>query len=90
MVLSVLLAIDPTGPRVTYDEVKLENYPLDSKKKKKIRKLIYAEQKEMRSGLQTPGAIPLLAMLVAALLSMTPIVCEAWANPGRILDIRGE
>ncbi|QKX55936.1 uncharacterized protein TRUGW13939_03035 [Talaromyces rugulosus] len=43
----------------------------------------------MRSGLQTPGAIPLLAMLVAALLSMTPIVCEAWSKPGRILDSRG-
>ncbi|CRG84986.1 hypothetical protein PISL3812_02144 [Talaromyces islandicus] len=27
-------------------------------------------------------------MLVAALLSMTPIVCEAWAKPGWILDTR--
>lgn len=36
----------------------------------------------MRSGLQTPGAIPLLAVLVAALLSITPDLCEAWTKPG--------
>lgn len=36
----------------------------------------------MRSGLQTPGAIPLLAVLVAALLSITPNLCEAWTKPG--------
>jgi hypothetical protein len=34
----------------------------------------------MRSGLQNPGAIPLLAMVVAVLLSLTPMVCEAWEN----------
>lgn len=36
----------------------------------------------MRSGLQTPGAVPLLAVLVAALLSITPNLCEAWTKPG--------
>ncbi|KAF3392933.1 hypothetical protein DPV78_009705 [Talaromyces pinophilus] len=36
----------------------------------------------MRSGLQTPCAVPLLAVLVAALLSITPNLCEAWTKPG--------
>ncbi|KAE8549438.1 hypothetical protein TMatcc_000439 [Talaromyces marneffei ATCC 18224] len=36
----------------------------------------------MRSGLQSPGAVPLLAVLVAALLSITPNLCESWMKPG--------
>ncbi|KAH8697377.1 hypothetical protein BGW36DRAFT_378571 [Talaromyces proteolyticus] len=40
----------------------------------------------MRSGLQNPGAIPLLAMLVAALLSVTPIVCEAWTRQSVVFE----
>jgi hypothetical protein len=34
----------------------------------------------MPSGLQHPGAIALLAIVVAALLSLTPMVCEAWES----------
>lgn len=40
----------------------------------------------MRSGLQNPGAIPLLAVLVASLFSLMPIVCEAL---GKLEDFPG-
>jgi len=32
----------------------------------------------MRSGLQKPGAIPLLALLVFALLRLAPVLPQAW------------
>jgi hypothetical protein len=34
----------------------------------------------MRSGLQNPGAIPLIALVIAMLFAATPILCEGWRS----------